>query len=371
MKKSVILIIIVILIIAGIIVYQKFLKTDPLTMPSTTSNLISEKEEGKLVSVVVENLDTPWALAFLPNGNMLITERNGRLSLLSDNNITKIADIIDAKESGEGGLMGVALHPDFSSNNYIYLYFTFSSSENKTLNRVVRFNLSDNNLANEKIIIDNIPGAIFHDGGRIKFGPDGYLYVTTGDARNSSLAQDKNSLAGKLLRVKDDGEIPQDNPFGDEVYSFGHRNSQGITWDNQNNLWSTEHGRSGITSGLDEINLIEIGKNYGWPEIQGDEIRPGMVTPVLNSGPNTTWAPSGIEFYNDKLYFVGLKGEILYEYEISSGNLTEHFVGDFGRLREVILGPDKMLYITTSNRDGRGDVQIGDDKIIRINPELL
>ena len=197
------------------------------------------------------------------------------------------------------------------------------------------------------------------------------LYITTGDAGKSSLAQDKNSLAGKILRVRDDGSIPDENPFGNEVYSYGHRNPQGLTWDDDGNLWSTEHGRSGALSGLDELNLIRPGENYGWPTIQGDEKRFDMNTPIINSGPDVTWAPASALYWDGSIFFGGLRGETLYEAQLQNGiivGLKSHFKKEFGRIRTVALGPDGMFYITTSNRDGRGTVRDGDDKIIRLNP---
>lgn len=269
--------------------------------------------------------------------------------------------------------MGIALHPDFQSNNYIYLYYTYEAQGNNTLNRVVRMTYSDRALKDEKIIVDRIPGASNHNGGRIKFGPDNFLYITTGDAQEPSLAQDRNSLAGKILRVTDDGKPASGNPFSNLMYSYGHRNTQGIAWDDNGSLWQTEHGRSAPT-GLDEVNLIEPGKNYGWPEIQGDEERSGMVTPIRNSGPSTTWAPGGNAIIEKSLFFSGLRGETLYEAMIQDSQISEfreHFKGEYGRLREVIAGPDGMLYITTSNLDGRGSPATGDDKILRINPSKL
>ncbi|OGK39728.1 hypothetical protein A3A74_04510 [Candidatus Roizmanbacteria bacterium RIFCSPLOWO2_01_FULL_35_13] len=241
----------------------------------------------------------------------------------------------------------------------------------------MRYTELDGKLSEEKIIVDQIPGNSNHNGGRIKFGPDKNLYITTGDAQEPSLAQNKNSLAGKILRVTDNGQPVTDNPFGNRTYTYGHRNPQGIDWDDSGRLWATEHGRSGIQSGLDELNLIEPGKNYGWPEIQGDESRSDMETPVINSGTNITWAPSGAAFIGDSLFFGGLRGQTLYEafyktnVQFKKADIKEHFKGDFGRIREVIKGPDGMLYITTSNRDGRGFPKENDDKIIRINPAKL
>ena len=189
---------------------------------------------------------------------MLVTERKGTLSRIKkDGTRIKITQIV-SHHTGEGGLLGVAIHPSFEENNYVYLYST-QQAEQGTINRVERFILHKNYLSNKKIIIDNIPGAIYHDGGRIDFGPDGYLYITTGDATNPNLSQDSNSLAGKILRVTDEGFPAPSNPFGTAIFSMGHRNSQGLAWDRYGRLWSTEHGRSGSLSGLDEINKIQRG----------------------------------------------------------------------------------------------------------------
>ena len=274
---------------------------------------------------------------------------------------------------GEGGLLGMALHPQFSENRWIYLYLT-TNIGNGLKNRVERYRFEGDRLSEKTIIIDNIPGAAYHDGGRIAFGPDGYLYITTGDAGSSNLAQDINLLAGKILRLKDDGSIPPDNPFGNAVWSYGHRNSQGLAWDKEGNLWATEHGRSGILSGLDELNLIEKGENHGWPVIQGDEKKEDMKSPIVQSGADETWAPAGIAFWDGSLFFGGLRGESLYEATILNGNkvaLKARFRQEFGRIRAVILGADGYLYITTSNTDGRGDPNPNDDKIIRINPGVF
>lgn len=331
--------------------------------PSISPNNIPLKEN------IYENLDTPWAVVFLPDGGMLVTERKGTVRL----NGQIIATLKNVREIGEGGLMGIAVHPDFDSNHYVYLYYTYSAAGNNTSNRVVRMTLKNNVLGEEKIIVDSIPGASNHNGGRIKFGPDKYLYITTGDAQDPSRAQDRNSLSGKILRVTDEGKKAPGNPFDNLVYSYGHRNPQGLAWDANGQLYATEHGRSGIQSGLDELNRIDAGKNYGWPDIEGDETRAGMERSVIHSGSATTWAPAGLAFYNGSLFYGGLRGASLYKVNIVNGQpqLKEYFKGEFGRIREVIMGPDQMLYISTSNFDGRGIPSAGDDKIIRINPKKL
>ncbi len=221
-------------------------------------------------------------------------------------------------------------------------------------------------MTDETTIIDGIPSDRIHNGGRIAFGPDDYLYVTTGDAAEAALAQDRESMAGKILRLEDDGSIPADNPFGTEVYSYGHRNAQGITWDDEGRLWSTEHG----PSARDELNVVEAGGNYGWPNITGAETHPEMESPAFHSGQYETWAPAGGTYVDGSVFFAGLRGERLYEARVEGGEVnafTSHLAGDFGRLRAVTLAPDEeYLYLTTSNTDGRGDERAGDDRLIRI-----
>lgn len=320
------------------------------------------------ITVVAENLEIPWEVAFLPSGDMLVTERPGRLVRIGRDR--KVYTITGVAHIGEGGLLGLALHPNHEGNGYIYLYLT-TRAGGQLINRVERYKFQNDSLTDRTIILDNIPGGSIHDGGRIAFGPDGYLYVTTGETGQANLSQDKTSLAGKILRVRDDGSIPADNPFGNAVYSYGHRNSQGLAWDNTGQLWATEHGRSGVASGLDELNRIEKGKNYGWPAIQGDEKQGGMEQPVIHSGADTTWAPAGAVYFDGSIFFAGLRGSALYEYKIQEKRLLTHFKGEYGRLRAVVLGPDGYLYITTSNRDGRGTVRPGDDKILKVSPEVF
>lgn len=317
------------------------------------------------IQVIAANLQIPWEISFLPDGSLLVTERPGNLLRISPNGTRQEISFPGAvRHVGESGLLGVAVHPAFSQNSFVYLYFA-ETTAGELQNRVERYTFANSQLTNPVTIVENIPSAQFHSGGRIQFGPDGALYITTGDASEPSRAQDVNSLAGKILRVDESGA---------SIYSIGHRNPQGLAWDSAGNLWATEHGRSGIQSGLDELNLIRQGANYGWPEIKGDETAPGLQTPVINSGPNETWAPAGLAFVNGSLFFAGLRGETLYEAVLSGAQVVElkrHFVNQFGRLRAVTLGPEGMLYITTSNTDGRGEPREGDDKIIRVNPDSL
>lgn len=333
------------------------------------------ENQSKTIKVVAQNLEIPWGLAFLPDRSILFTERPGRVRMVDGSgNLTLIATIPSVKHIGEGGLLGITIHPDFANNKFVYLYYTYSSSGDNTLNKVSRFRLEEGKLVNEQVVVDSIPGAANHNGGRIKFGPDNFLYITTGDAQNPSQAQDRNSLAGKILRVTDGGKPAPGNPFNNLVYSYGHRNPQGLAWDNYGRLWETEHG----STAFDEVNVIHKGENFGWPEIRGDDGREGMQKPFAHSG-NATWAPSGVAALNNKLYFAGLRGQAIYSFDISpkvtleigERKVVEHFKGEFGRIRDVVLGPDNFLYITTSNKDGRGTSRAGDDKIIKIDPQKI
>lgn len=341
----------------------------PPPLPAISSQASIAKSEPETVA---ENLRIPWTIAFLPGGDMLVTERPGTLLRIGIDR--KQYPIEGVKHVGEGGLLGLALHPEFEENHWIYLYFT-TGLEGGTTNRIERYRFENDSLTEKTTIFSKIPGAVFHDGGCLAFGPDGYLYVTTGDAGNEHAAQDPQSLAGKILRIRDDGSIPDDNPFGNAVYSYGHRNPQGLAWDDLGRLWATEHGRSGALSGYDELNLIEKGKNYGWPEIQGSETQNNMETPDLHSGASTTWAPASAAYYQGSIFFGGLRGETLYQAVLpstgGSPELKQHFPGAYGRIRAVVVGPDDMLYISTSNRDGRGSSASNDDRIIRIDPRSL
>jgi glucose/arabinose dehydrogenase len=332
--------------------------------PIDGSSQPTPSAEELTYETVLDNLVIPWEIAFLPDGEMLFTERPGTLVRMGE---TKRTITIPGVESmGESGLMGLALHPRFDKNHWIYLSYT-TRLTGVLENRVERYtyDLEKNVLTERKVIISGSPAARFHDGGRIAFSPDGKLYITTGDATNSDSAQDINSLAGKILRVNDDATIPADNPFGNAVYSYGHRNPQGLAWDDKGRLWATEHGRSGVLSGYDELNLVERGKNYGWPDLQGDLKRQGMEPPVVHSGPSYTWAPAGAVYFEGAILFTGLRGEALYRYDIKTEKLTEHLKGRFGRLRAIVVH-EGWLYLGTSDRDGRGTVEPGDDRIIRI-----
>ncbi len=328
------------------------------------------KTQKKFVEIAT-GLDIPWSLVFLPDDSMFFTERGGKIKMIDKRGkiLEKAVGIVkDVHAVGEGGLLGIEISPEFNKNKYVFVYYTYQSLGKNTLNRVTRFKFVNNFLTDEKIIVDKIPGGTFHNGGRIKFGPDKYLYITTGDGGEPSLSQNKTSLAGKILRVDENGKVPDGNPFSNPVFSYGHRNPQGLAWDKRKKLWETEHGS--VT--LDEVNLIEPGKNYGWPIIRGNEQKTGILKPDLNSGKDT-WAPSGTAILHDSLFFGGLRGEALYEVDLNSNPLTlkTHLKGELGRIRDVVIGPDKMIYLLTSNTDGRGEPNVGDDKIVKLDPANL
>jgi glucose/arabinose dehydrogenase len=346
---------------------DQFFKPTSSTIKQGTSpqDLATEPE------IVAQDLTVPWGIAFLPGGEVLVTERSGNLLRIGDNKQT--FPVEGVAHIGEGGLLGIALHPRFEQNRQLYLYLT-TKSGNSLTNRIDRYRYENNQLSSRTVILENIPGASNHDGGRIAFGPDGLLYATTGDAGIETLAQDKNSLAGKILRMTDEGKIPNDNPFGNLIYSYGHRNPQGLAWDSKGQLWSTEHGRSGLSSGFDELNLIKKGANYGWPEFEGDETASGIEIPILHSGANETWAPASLAYINNSLFFGGLRGQTLYQAKISDNNklsLVAHLRESYGRIRTVTKSPDNFLYLTTSNTDGRGDQKSNDDKVIKIDPRIF
>lgn len=359
------------IIIVGTFFLYSYLNPQEKLLNKTPNALKSASTEASAPSlgIVADKLQIPWSLAFLPDGSAFFTERPGRVRQLNTEGslMDKPLFVVkDVKTIGEGGLLGIALHPDFSRNHFVYLYYTYSGDANRTLNKVVRYVYDKGTLKENKTVITGIPGNSNHNGGRMKFGPDGYLYITTGDSQDPSLSQDTGSLAGKILRVDDEGGQAEGNPFNNLTYSYGHRNPQGIDWDGSGQLWSTEHG----PSAGDEVNLISAGKNYGWPDITRNQTNPGMETPVINSG-SDTWAPAGLVFVKPYLYFAGLRSNTLFRYNTETKRLEKFLQKKYGRLRDVVLGPDGLLYILTSNMDGRSVTHLDGDKIIRLDPQGL
>jgi glucose/arabinose dehydrogenase len=324
------------------------------------------------VGVVASGLEVPWALAFAPDGSLYVTERPGRVRVVRDGRLDpEPVAMLPAATGGEAGLMGLALDPAFALNGLLYVCYTTRKADG-TVNRVSVLALRDGRAGPEYVLLDDIPGAAVHAGCRLKFGPDAKLYVTTGDAREPDLSQRLDSTAGKILRISIDGTIPSDNPFpGSPVWTLGHRNPQGLAWDRNGRLFAAEHGPSGAPVGHDELNLILPGKNYGWPAVYGLAGDAGFEDPVLESGVQT-WAPSGIAVLDDHLYMALLRGQRLLRVRLDpDGGVTDPtdlLAGAFGRLREVVVGPDRFLYVTTSNRDGRGSPAGDDDRILRVEP---
>ena len=323
------------------------------------------------VETVADNLNIPWELVFAPDGRIFFTERDGNLWVIENESMELVATF-PASHTSEGGLLGLALDPEFEKNNFLYLYQTYFDFELHH-NKVVRYTVSNNQLTDEQILIDKIPGAVWHDGGRIKFGPDEKIYITTGDSTNANLSQKIDSLAGKILRINADGTIPSDNPFeSSPVFSYGHRNPQGIDWNENGILVSSEHGPSGEKGyAHDEINVIEPGKNYGWPVIVGDSNNLKYTNPILHSG-DVTWAPSGLLYYDsDKIpewkgmfLVAALRGQHVMVMDLDLENnrvnsVEKIFQDEYGRLRDLVQSPDGDVFVLTSNGDN--------DKILRVS----
>ena len=323
------------------------------------------------VEIVADNLKIPWELVFAPDGRIFFTERDGNLWVIENESMELVATF-PASHTSEGGLLGLALDPEFEKNNFLYLYQTYFDFELHH-NKVVRYTVSNNQLTDEQILIDKIPGAVWHDGGRIKFGPDEKIYITTGDSTNANLSQKIDSLAGKILRINADGTIPSDNPFeSSPVFSYGHRNPQGIDWNENGILVSSEHGPSGEKGyAHDEINVIEPGKNYGWPVIVGDSNNLEYTNPILHSG-DVTWAPSGLLYYDsDKIpewkgmfLVAALRGQHVMVMDLDLENnrvnsVEKIFQDEYGRLRDLVQSPDGDVFVLTSNGDN--------DKILRVS----
>ena len=340
------------------------------------------------VETVAGGLEVPWGFAWLPNKDLIFTERRGRVRIIENGKLRAepVFTVPDVEPSSESGLMDISLHPDFAKNNFVYLAYSYNQDGKRV--KVVRYVFANKTLTEPKTIIENVPGAPNHAGMRCRFGPDGKLYITTGDSTDWNLAQKLDSLAGKTLRLNDDGTVPQDNPFVSqkgarpEIWSYGHRNAQGLAWQPGSGLmFQTEHGPSYFElkgSGGDEVNIVERGKNLGWSEIHHNDKREGMVSPLLEYSP--ACAPGSGMFYNGSVFpefkgnfFFGcLRGTRIIRVKLNGRSVVTQenlLEGTLGRIREMAEGPDGFIYFSTSNRDGRGSPATDDDRIMRIVPD--
>ena len=331
--------------------------------------------------VIAEGLDAPWSVLRLPSGATLISERDTALvrELLPDGSLRDAGIVADVVPNGEGGLLGLAYLPANAEGTFetatavpadpaaaeadagwVYAYFTAASE-----NRIVRMPLTGSagslGLGAAEPVLGGIPAAGNHNGGRIAFGPDGLLYATAGDAGDSANAQDLGSLGGKILRMTPIGDVPADNPFGTLVYSYGHRNPQGIAWDSTGRLWASEFGQNT----WDELNQITAGGNYGWPEVEGIGDTEGFINPVQQWSTDDA-SPSGLAIVNDTLFLASLRGERLWRVDPSTGTVDEWFTNSYGRLRDVLSGPGGTLWFVTNNTDGRGNPAPGDDRLYQV-----
>jgi glucose/arabinose dehydrogenase len=352
----------------------------PAPAPATPGEVVTAADGTRFsVEVVAQNLEIPWAMAFAPDGRMFFAERPGRVRVFERGQVLAAPALVlaDVAAVGEGGLLGIAVHPDFANNHFVFLAYSARLAGGSRETRVVRYREVGNTLGEPAVILDRVGAADIHDGARVRFGPDRKLYVTMGDTAAPPTAQDLGTLTGKILRINDDGSVPGDNPFaGSPIFSYGHRNPQGIDWHPvTGEPWGSEHGQTGN----DEINRLQPGRNYGWPVIEGDQTRAGMETPILFFSPSI--APSGASFYTgtaitgfrQNLFVGALAGQHLLRVRFDPNDPnriagTERLLaGQFGRIRDVVSGPDGALYLCTSNRDGRNTPVAADDRIVKLS----
>ncbi|SFN14648.1 Glucose/arabinose dehydrogenase, beta-propeller fold [Streptomyces sp. cf124] len=327
------------------------------------------KGSVKVVRTVAEGLDTPWGLAPLPEGGLLVSSRDGATISSIDEKTgerTELGEVPGVAPAGEGGLMGIAVSPEYASDHMIYAYFTSESD-----NRIVRMLYDPEKPAGEQLgapdtILRGIPKGTNHNGGRLAFGPDRMLYASTGERYEGPLAQDKDSLGGKILRMTPEGQPAPGNPFDDSVvYSYGHRNVQGLAWDPEQRLWASEFGQNT----WDELNHIRPGGNYGWPEVEGKGSESGYVDPVAVWSTEEA-SPSGIAIAEGSVWMAGLRGQRLWRVPLdgtkTAADPQAFLEGDYGRLRTVVSAGGDKLWLVTSETDGRGSPEDGDDKILEL-----
>lgn len=351
------------------------------SVPQTVADRYVPEPPGFVTTSWVDGLEAPWALVFLPDGRALVSERAGRIRLI-ENGVLRPEPlaVLDVMQRIEGGLMGLALHPRYPAQPYLYAMATVDDAAGP-VNRVVRLRIDGARARFDRIVLDGIPAGARHNGGRIAFGPDGMLYVGTGETTQRDLAQDRSSLAGKILRMTPDGAPAPDNPIrGSPVYTLGHRNVQGFAWHPvTRDLFASEHGPSS-EDGLkayDEINLIRKSRNYGWPIVVGAPAKRGLTDPIA------TWSgrsvpPSGMTFWHGDLFVATLGAEALLRIRVSRNRngyrvesidrwFNDGAAGRYGRLRDAVVGPDDALYVLNNKLDGGGDPKQGDDRILRIS----
>ncbi len=313
---------------------------------------------------VATGLAAPWGLAFLPDGSALVTERDSALvkRVTQDGAVQEVGRVAGVNAGGEGGLLGIAVSPSFRADSRVFLYLTAAED-----NRIVRttYDTATNRLGSVEPIVTGIPISGVHNGGRLAFGPDGMLYAGTGDASETGLSQDVGSLGGKVLRMTQGGRPAADNPVpGSLVFSLGHRNVQGLDWDEDGRLWASEFGQDRV----DEVNLVEPGGNYGWPRVEGGGAGPEYVDPLVEWEPAEA-SPSGATVAAGSFWVAGLRGQRLWQVPLDGeevGTPVSHLDGQLGRLRLVTEAPDGSLWVVTNNTDGRGEPRDGDDRIVRL-----
>ena len=336
-------------------------ETSPAPSPSAENR---GPAKPRVVGTVATRLVAPWGIAFLPDGSALVSERDTTKILAvpaRGGRVRTVGRMEQAEPVGEAGLLGLAVSPTYDEDSFVYAYFSTAQD-----NRVVRMKYDGRRLGKPQVLLDGIPHASYHDGGRLQFGPDGYLYISTGEAGQTELAQDRSSLGGKILRVTPSGKPAPGNPVkGSPVWTMGHRNVQGLAFDDQDRLWASEFG----ANTWDELNRIEKARNYGWPLVEGKGDQDQYRNPFAQWRTSEA-SPSGLAYASGALWMASLRGQRLWRVPVREngtiGKPQAFFVGNYGRLRTVVVAPDGALWLSTSNRDGRGDPAAKDDRILRV-----